>query len=120
MSSLLTTPSRDSQTVSVQPPSVAAVPSLRTCQRTSICELDSATPSGGPCTITGTRSGWVSVRTPDMPSRSEEHTSELQSLMRISYAVFCLNKKKETSKNNTTTNTDTLKITTHHKHNYKK
>src|SRR3546814_10167759 len=27
------------------------------------------------------------------PSRSEEHTSELQSLMRISYAVFCLNKK---------------------------
>src|SRR3546814_967419 len=28
-------------------------------------------------------------------SRSEEHTSELQSLMRISYAVFCLKKKKE-------------------------
>src|SRR3546814_8073147 len=32
--------------------------------------------------------------------RSEEHTSELQSLMRISYAVFCLKKKK----NNSTTN----------------
>src|SRR3546814_8935227 len=30
-------------------------------------------------------------------SRSEEHTSELQSLMRISYAVFCLKKKKTTS-----------------------
>src|SRR3546814_4643914 len=29
--------------------------------------------------------------------RSEEHTSELQSLMRISYAVFCLKKKKTTS-----------------------
>src|SRR3546814_6167945 len=29
--------------------------------------------------------------------RSEEHTSELQSLMRISYAVFCLKKKKQTS-----------------------
>src|SRR3546814_10539171 len=28
--------------------------------------------------------------------RSEEHTSELQSLMRISYAVFCLKKKKQT------------------------
>src|SRR3546814_9366764 len=28
-------------------------------------------------------------------NRSEEHTSELQSLMRISYAVFCLNKKKK-------------------------
>src|SRR3546814_6221057 len=29
-------------------------------------------------------------------TRSEEHTSELQSLMRISYAVFCLQKKKKT------------------------
>src|SRR3546814_9113265 len=31
-------------------------------------------------------------------TRSEEHTSELQSLMRISYAVFCLKKKKNTHK----------------------
>src|SRR3546814_6669971 len=31
-------------------------------------------------------------------SRSEEHTSELQSLMRISYAVFCLKKKKKKEK----------------------
>src|SRR3546814_7982421 len=31
------------------------------------------------------------------PRRSEEHTSELQSLMRISYAVFCLTKKKKPS-----------------------
>src|SRR3546814_9910080 len=31
------------------------------------------------------------------PGRSEEHTSELQSLMRISYAVFCLKKKKCTN-----------------------
>src|SRR3546814_1581085 len=31
--------------------------------------------------------------------RSEEHTSELQSLMRISYAVFCLKKKKNTNMN---------------------
>src|SRR3546814_1498451 len=30
--------------------------------------------------------------------RSEEHTSELQSLMRISYAVFCLKKKKKTNR----------------------
>src|SRR3546814_7862152 len=30
----------------------------------------------------------------ECPERSEEHTSELQSLMRISYAVFCLKKKK--------------------------
>src|SRR3546814_977752 len=33
--------------------------------------------------------------------RSEEHTSELQSLMRISYAVFCLKKKKHTKRLNT-------------------
>src|SRR3546814_7379437 len=32
----------------------------------------------------------------DVSCRSEEHTSELQSLMRISYAVFCLKKKKKT------------------------
>src|SRR3546814_3026220 len=35
------------------------------------------------------------VRAPT--TRSEEHTSELQSLMRISYAVFCLKKKKQES-----------------------
>src|SRR3546814_6310170 len=38
--------------------------------------------------------------------RSEEHTSELQSLMRISYAVFCLKKKK-----NKKTNTQTHRLT---------
>src|SRR3546814_6891824 len=38
--------------------------------------------------------------------RSEEHTSELQSLMRISYAVFCL-KKKKTNEQNCRFNTDT-------------
>src|SRR3546814_3913511 len=36
--------------------------------------------------------------------RSEEHTSELQSLMRISYAVFCLKKKKQTQQNTTNPN----------------
>src|SRR3546814_9662999 len=36
----------------------------------------------------------VSALTRDARARSEEHTSELQSLMRISYAVFCLKKKK--------------------------
>src|SRR3546814_2624956 len=35
--------------------------------------------------------------------RSEEHTSELQSLMRISYAVFCLKKKKTQKKKHTLT-----------------
>src|SRR3546814_8478096 len=39
---------------------------------------------------------WLLVRS---PNRSEEHTSELQSLMRISYAVFCLKKKNYTTSN---------------------
>src|SRR3546814_8349337 len=42
------------------------------------------------------QSGWAS-------SRSEEHTSELQSLMRISYAIFCLKKKKQQNKLNQVT-----------------
>src|SRR3546814_7503775 len=37
---------------------------------------------------------------PPLRDRSEEHTSELQSLMRISYAVFCLKKKKNHNTNN--------------------
>src|SRR3546814_8711487 len=42
----------------------------------------------------------VNVVAPD-DERSEEHTSELQSLMRISYAVFCLKKKIEQTKTHT-------------------
>src|SRR3546814_10043303 len=38
-------------------------------------------------------------------NRSEEHTSELQSLMRISYAVFCLKKKKNQNTHNQTNKT---------------
>src|SRR3546814_5164362 len=38
-------------------------------------------------------------RVPVIAGRSEEHTSELQSLMRISYAVFCLKKKKKKKDN---------------------
>src|SRR3546814_10698131 len=37
----------------------------------------------------------VRIPNPEKDERSEEHTSELQSLMRISYAVFCLKKKKQ-------------------------
>src|SRR3546814_1404499 len=40
------------------------------------------------------RSLSASFQKPSPTKRSEEHTSELQSLMRISYAVFCLKKKK--------------------------
>src|SRR3546814_6816055 len=50
------------------------------------------------------------------PRRSEEHTSELQSLMRISYAVFCLKKKKQYNQVITYTNTVALVHTTHQEH----
>src|SRR3546814_9430575 len=50
---------------------------------------------------------------PDM-ARSEEHTSELQSLMRISYAVFCLKKKK---KKKTTEKIKEINIIERHTHN---
>src|SRR3546814_1769604 len=42
----------------------------------------------------------LKARRSSRPYRSEEHTSELQSLMRISYAVFCLKTKKNTTKHN--------------------
>src|SRR3546814_1442512 len=51
---------------------------------------------------------------PDVP-RSEEHTSELQSLMRISYAVFCLKKNKYTH-NNYSHNSPTTTSTNSHTH----
>src|SRR3546814_9124001 len=48
----------------------------------------------------------IAYKMPDR-NRSEEHTSELQSLMRISYAVFCLTKKTQNI-NNTRTQQSTL------------
>src|SRR3546814_6605660 len=47
--------------------------------------------------------------------RSEEHTSELQSLMRISYAVFCL-KKKNTNNNQRKTHKTVWQNREHHSH----
>src|SRR3546814_4105191 len=44
----------------------------------------------------------------DYQGRSEEHTSELQSLMRISYAVFCLKKKTTTQLHSTYSNSDNM------------
>src|SRR3546814_2144910 len=40
----------------------------------------------------GWNTSWTGIGRPETSRRSEEHTSELQSLMRISYAVFCLKK----------------------------
>src|SRR3546814_10798698 len=47
----------------------------------------------GGCNLAVERAVAIQERN-DLAQRSEEHTSELQSLMRISYAVFCLKKKK--------------------------
>src|SRR3546814_969877 len=49
------------------------------------------------------------------PDRSEEHTSELQSLMRISYAVFCLKKKKKQQRNKRSNITETMNVKTKNK-----
>src|SRR3546814_7909496 len=48
--------------------------------------------------LEGWNSGMLDIEMIHRVERSEEHTSELQSLMRISYAVFCLKKKKKEQK----------------------
>src|SRR3546814_3687494 len=50
------------------------------------------------CGSAGSKPAWPAETASETRARSEEHTSELQSLMRISYAVFCLKKKKKTDK----------------------
>src|SRR3546814_6607604 len=60
--------------------------------RRSPCEVARRMPS--PSSAIARTSQCSSIRPPASRTRSEEHTSELQSLMRISYAVFCLKKKK--------------------------
>src|SRR3546814_10019331 len=81
------------------------------CPPASIAVMPGATPPSSSTKVKRSRNGTTCVCT-SLPTRSvgplalsigdqkrsEEHTSELQSLMRISYAVFCLKKKK---KNNT-------------------
>src|SRR3546814_5359304 len=71
----------------------AAVPNL--IQLTSAFEKSPwSRMIGAPSPISSHASRTPSRASKNFGSRSEEHTTELQSLMRISYAVFCLNKKK--------------------------
>src|SRR3546814_3411847 len=60
--------------------------------------------SGRPYSLTFTGGGVFNDTASGFENRSEEHTSELQSLMRISYAVFCLKKKKQKTTYNHITN----------------
>src|SRR3546814_1282627 len=67
---------------------------------------------------TGNSDALAKVETPPLPRmmRSEEHTSELQSLMRISYAVFCLKKKKRYQKHTQRQTDKTLIVQCNRKH----
>src|SRR3546814_3834805 len=75
-----------------RPPSVPCVdaiwnvPDMRLADYMSI-DADSLKVRGAPCSKSGRKLSKADAQ------RSEEHTSELQSLMRTSYAVFCLKKK---------------------------
>src|SRR3546814_10767887 len=64
------------------------------CSRPKLRTAESATARGSRTTTTARAPGNRRGST----SRSEEHTSELQSLMRISYAVFCLQQNKQTTR----------------------
>src|SRR3546814_4674199 len=70
--------------------SALATPTFKVIVHASRSSASIATVDGGP-SIPGT----VALPPSRNLVRSEEHTSELQSLMRISYAVFCLKKKKD-------------------------
>src|SRR3546814_4272226 len=63
------------------------------------CESRCARSLSDTVLLTSQSASWVSQPSEAWGWRSEEHTSELQSLMRISYAVFCLKKKKKTNIN---------------------
>src|SRR3546814_5895389 len=74
-----------------------------TCRRLGGCAGRSAADSSRPV-VRLERRGYRKYGSAGQAAddRSEEHTSELQSLMRTSYAVFCLKKKNETNKTKST------------------
>src|SRR3546814_1158682 len=87
--------------VTALPPGSVAAASVTFAASSKISSpADSAAASIAPFADAITMSAPLPSPTPivklGLPDRSEEHTSELQSLMRISYAVFCLKKKIHT------------------------
>src|SRR3546814_5757847 len=66
----------------------------------------------GKAALPGQNAAGSRLDPPDFGRRSEEHTSELQSLMRISYAVFCLKKRNRINKTSTV-NSMIRTVTTH-------
>src|SRR3546814_8597948 len=91
-------------------------------RRTGLCERSRERWKPRACNSAGRRRGgchsglvrcgrepaWPSLDAREQCRRSEEHTSELQSLMRISYAVFCL--KKQKNRSSTTRHVNTYHI----------
>src|SRR3546814_3609606 len=77
--------------------SILSVPSFARLPKSAMVFSTWAKDSLSASRITGTTNPCGADTATDM--RSEEHTSELQSLMRISYAVFCLKKKKNNNNN---------------------
>src|SRR3546814_1801197 len=98
----------------------------RTQAKAQGAACSSGSPSGGAASplrefiSRRSRATWASVERhwgrnwPISSKRSEEHTSELQSLMRISYAVFCLKKKKLKKSIDNHSTIQTLQLRTHH------
>src|SRR3546814_1102283 len=74
---------------------------FRSVKRPTLASSSGASTSSSRQNGAGFRRKIANTRATAVIARSEEHTSELQSLMRISYAVFCL-KKKNKNDNNTT------------------
>src|SRR3546814_3062839 len=74
----------------LQPRALAPSPAKAGGEEVRLRATGSRADERTPAVLAG-RTGWGGVPL----GRSEEHTSELQSLMRISYAVFCLKKKKK-------------------------
>src|SRR3546814_5300377 len=97
-----------------------AILALVASARVAAADASAAIAHGGSDGAVTTLEAMVVVATrtarPAYSTRSEEHTSELQSLMRISYAVFCLKKKNKIKKTKTTKEKyKDINITRHHK-----
>src|SRR3546814_6671099 len=99
------------------PPPASVIPSAMILSPASTGGATRCFSSSDPSARIGGRPmPWVISEAPRPPAptaanRSEEHTSELQSLMRISYAVFCLKKKKKQKQH---INTHSLQIKSQH------
>src|SRR3546814_7846546 len=73
----------------------ARMEAIRRGCRVVVCASGNANAGTGATCDNKDIDGWITFVDTDRDNRSEEHTSELQSLMRTSYAVFCLKKKQQ-------------------------